>query len=207
MNNDTVRNVRFLGFDPAGEAVFQDLEYPSDAPRSVIVGTGLPALNSPDVFRMTDAQAKYWYGEHYDRLGDSPNIHPELQHQRPEQRIQEPLNDMAEIDQVFQNKQDYQNGYEVRRWLLNADLARERAHSSQPERQLVHDIAVNHSREVKEVFTESNPSCTYSEDYNRGQRAAIREWSHERNHKLLTQVSIEPEQKTHRQDMSNEISI
>ena len=59
------RRVLFLGHDRAGQAVFQDLECPSDAPHSRILGTGLPTPTSDDVFRMTPAQAADHYGADY----------------------------------------------------------------------------------------------------------------------------------------------
>ena len=59
------QKARFLGYDPAGDAVFQDLAYPSDGPKSWIAGTSFPQLDSPDVFRMSREAAERSYGKAY----------------------------------------------------------------------------------------------------------------------------------------------
>jgi hypothetical protein len=64
-----MRNVRFLGHDESGQAVFHDLEYPSDAPRTVDMKTGEPTQNSPNVFRMSPEMARHRYGDDYERRG------------------------------------------------------------------------------------------------------------------------------------------
>ena len=54
-----------MGHDEDGQAVFWDLEYPSGAPTTRDLATGKPTWDSPDVFRMSPAMARYHYGNDY----------------------------------------------------------------------------------------------------------------------------------------------
>lgn len=56
---------RFLTHDAKGQAIFQDLDYPSDAPKSWIAGTGFPTETSSDLFRLSPRAAAFYYGESY----------------------------------------------------------------------------------------------------------------------------------------------
>ena len=58
-------SARFLTHDANGLAVFQDLDYPSDAPKSWIAGTGFPTELSSDLFRLSPRAAAFYYGEEY----------------------------------------------------------------------------------------------------------------------------------------------
>jgi hypothetical protein len=64
-----MRKVKFLGHDEEGRAVFQDCEYPSDAPQTVDLTTHKPAWSSPNAFRLQPETAREHYGNDYVKLG------------------------------------------------------------------------------------------------------------------------------------------
>lgn len=110
-----VEKTRFLGYDPAGDAVFQDLAYSSDAPKSWIFGTSFPQLDSPDVFRLSREVAERSYGSAYAAVDE---IHPQLNRRIPFSE-QELAQKAAEFDQSFGITQT-ENAGEDRRELIQS---------------------------------------------------------------------------------------
>ncbi len=90
---------------------------------------------------------------------------------------------------------DYQRGYEFMRQELDRHLAR--AEQSDPlvaesiahKRQVVHDLALRASQDVRDNWGDRGrgPERLESFEYDRGQRKALMDWSHEHNHALLEQ--------------------
>jgi hypothetical protein len=89
------------------------------------------------------------------------------------------------------NHHEYQAGYEARREALGRKL--DSWHTSagvtpskETERQMVHDAAIQASQNVRDNWGDRGrgPERLNDPDYDRGQRAAIRDWSHEQNQRV-----------------------
>jgi hypothetical protein len=89
------------------------------------------------------------------------------------------------------NHDEYQAGYQSRREALDRKL--DSWHTSagvlpskETERQVVHDMAIQASQNVRDNWGDRGrgPERLHDPDYDRGQRAAIRDWSHEQNYRL-----------------------
>jgi hypothetical protein len=88
----------------------------------------------------------------------------------------------------------YQAGYGARLEALERKLdAWHTAHaagsSKETERQVVHDVAIQGSQSVRDNWGDrgSGPERFTDPDYDRGQRKAIMDWSHEQNHRLAAE--------------------
>jgi len=96
---------------------------------------------------------------------------------------------MTEIE----NREQYESGYSYRMESLDQRLANWQAaetnHSVESERQAVREIAIQASQNVRENWGDrgSGPERLEHPDFDRGQRRAIMDWSHEHNHRLLAQ--------------------
>jgi hypothetical protein len=99
---------------------------------------------------------------------------------------------------------EYQAGYDARREALDRKLdswhaSAGAAASKDTERQMIHDMAVEASRSVRGNWGDRGrgPERLNDPDYDRGQRVAIRDWSHEHNHRLAPeQHRIRTEERT-----------
>lgn len=102
------------------------------------------------------------------------------------------------------NHDEYQAGYEARLEALDRKL--DSWHTSagvtpskETERQLAHDVAIQASQTVRDNWGDRGrgPERLNDPDYDRGQRAAIRDWSHEHNQRLaLDQHRTRTEERT-----------
>jgi hypothetical protein len=102
------------------------------------------------------------------------------------------------------NHDEYQAGYEARREALDRKL--DSWHTSggvtpskETERQMVHDVAIQASQNVRDNWGDRGRGRERlnDPDYDRGQRAAIRDWSHEHNQRLaLEQHRTRTEERT-----------
>ena len=96
---------------------------------------------------------------------------------------------MAEIE----NREEYESGYGHRMESLDQRLASWQAagtnHSVESERQAVREIAIRANQSVRDNWGDSGrgPERLEHPDFDRGQRQAIMDWSHEPNHRLLAQ--------------------
>ena len=185
-----IEKARFLGYDPAGDAVFQDLSYPSDAPRSWVAGTSFPQLDSPDVFRLSREAAQSSYGNAYAAVNE---IHPALSKRIPfsEQELAERA---AEFDKWFGITPSVDDGSEDRRELIErtkefltraAERAAEDREAELEQRQIIRESAAFHGGWVPGNPTEEQRQ-QLREDYVRRQ-----EWN-----ELIEKRSVdEPQQK------------
>jgi len=96
---------------------------------------------------------------------------------------------MAEIE----NREQYESGYSYRMGSLDQRLANWQAaetnHSVESERQAVREIAIRANQSVRDNWGDRGrgPERLEHPDFDRGQRQAIMDWSHEHNHRLLAQ--------------------
>jgi len=96
---------------------------------------------------------------------------------------------MAEVE----NREQYESGYSYRMENLQQRLANWRAaeanHSVESERQAVREIAIRANQGVRDNWgdTGRGPERLEHPDFDRGQRRAIMDWSHEHNHRLFAQ--------------------
>jgi len=96
---------------------------------------------------------------------------------------------MAEVE----NREQYESGYSYRMENLQQRLANWRAaeanHSVESERQAVREIAIRASQNVRDNWGDRGvgPERLEHPEFDRGQRQAIMDWSHEHNHRLLAQ--------------------
>jgi hypothetical protein len=96
---------------------------------------------------------------------------------------------MAEIE----NREQYESGYSYRWEGLDQRLANWRAaetnDSVESERQAVREIAIRANQSVRDNWGDRGrgPERLEHPDFDRGQRQAIMDWSHEHNHRLLAQ--------------------
>jgi len=193
-----IEKARFLGYDPAGDAVFQDLSYPSDAPKSWIAGTSFPQLDSPDVFRLSREASEKSYGNAYAAVNE---IHPELSRRIPfsEQELAERA---AEFDRWFGITPSVDEGVEDRRELIErtkefltraAERAGEDREAELEQRQIIRESAAFHGGWVPGNPTEEQRQ-QLREDYVRRQ-----EWNEliekasaeEAQHKPITEMTGE----------------
>jgi hypothetical protein len=193
-----IEEARFLGYDPAGDAVFQDLSYPSDAPRSWVAGTSFPQLDSPDVFRLSREAAQSSYGNAYAAVNE---IHPALSKRIPfsEQELAERA---AEFDKWFGITPSVDDGSEDRRELIErtkefltraAESAAEDREAELEQRQIIRESAAFHGGWVPGNPTEEQRQ-QLREDYLRRQ-----EWNEliekasaeEAQHKPITEMTGE----------------
>ena len=193
-----IEKARFLGYDPAGDALFQDLSYPSDAPRSWVAGTSFPQLDSPDVFRLSREAAQSSYGNAYAAVNE---IHPALSKRIPfsEQELAERA---AEFDKWFGITPSVDDGSEDRRELIErtkefltraAESAAEDREAELEQRQIIRESAAFHGGWVPGNPTEEQRQ-QLREDYVRRQ-----EWNEliekasaeEAQHKPITEMTGE----------------
>ena len=86
-------------------------------------------------------------------------------------------------------KRDFDDGYKLRIDTLNRSLQNYSYINPEIQRQLVHEIAITQSKLIK--AQEHNPDYTFdvreatNPDFIRGERAAIRDWSHKHNHQEI----------------------
>jgi hypothetical protein len=92
------------------------------------------------------------------------------------------------------DRDQYQAGYSVRYEALVRKLdAWHTSHAASPskgtERQAVHDIAISASHSVRDNWGDrgSGPERLQDPDYDRGQRKAIMDWSHQQNQRLAAE--------------------
>lgn len=96
---------------------------------------------------------------------------------------------MAEIE----NREQYESGYSYHMESLDQRLANWQAaetnHSVGSERQAVQEIAIRANQSVPDNWGDRGrgPERLEHPDFDRGQRQAIMDWSHEHNHRLLAQ--------------------
>ena len=190
-----IEKARFLGYDPAGDAVFQDLSYPSDAPKSWIAGTSFPQLDSPDVFRLSREAAEESYGRAYAAVDE---IHPQLSRRNAlsEQEV------APEFDQRFGIAASADDGVEDRRELIErtkefltraTERAAEDREAELEQRQIIRESAAFHGGWVPGNPTEEQRQ-QLREDYVRRQ-----EWNEliekasaeEAQHKPITEMTRE----------------
>lgn len=92
-----------------------------------------------------------------------------------------------------ENREQYESGYSHRMENLDQRLADWRAaetnQSVESERQAVRAIAIRANQSVRDNWGDrgSGPERLEHPDFDRGQRKAIMDWSHEHNHWLLAQ--------------------
>jgi hypothetical protein len=92
-----------------------------------------------------------------------------------------------------EDREQYESGYSYRRESLDQRLANWRAtranHSVESERHAVREIAIRANQSVRDNWGDrgSGPERLEHPDFDRGQRKAIVDWSHEHNHRLLGQ--------------------
>ena len=165
-----IDKAKFLGHDPAGDAVFQDLSYPSDAPKSWIAGTSFPQLDSPDVFRLSREAAEKTYGKAYAAVDE---LHPQLSRRNAlnEQEV------AAEFDRWFGIAASADDGVEDRRELIErtkvfltrvAEHAAEEREAELEQRQIIRESAAFHGGWVPGNPTEEQRQ-QLREDYVRRQ--------------------------------------
>ena len=140
------QNARFLGYDPAGDAVFQDLAYPSDGPKSWIAGTSFPQLDSPDVFRMSRETAERTYGKAYAAVDE---LHPQLSRRNALSELEV----AAAFDRWFGMAASADDGLEDRRELIErtkefltraTERAAEDREAELAQRQIIRESAAFH---------------------------------------------------------------
>jgi hypothetical protein len=96
---------------------------------------------------------------------------------------------MADVE----NREQYESGYSYRREILDQRLANwrgvEENHSVESERRAVQEIAIRANESVRDNWGDRGSGWERLEhpDFDRGQRKAIMDWSHEHNHRLLAQ--------------------
>lgn len=96
---------------------------------------------------------------------------------------------MAEVE----NREQYEGGYSYRMESLDQRLANWQAaetnRSVEGERQAVREIAIRANQSVRDNWDDRGrgPERLEHPDFDRGQRQAIMDWSHEHNHRLLAQ--------------------
>jgi hypothetical protein len=97
-------------------------------------------------------------------------------------------------ERPIQDSDQYQAGYGARfealERKLDAWLTSNRVSASKDtERQAVHDMAIQASQRVRDNWGDrgSGPERLTDPDYDRGQRKAIMDWSHEHNQRLATE--------------------
>ena len=105
------------------------------------------------------------------------------------------------------NHDQYQAGYDSRDEALDRKLDSWHTslgvtHSKETERQVVHDIAVQASQSVRDNWGDRGrgPEGLHDPDYDRGQRKAIMDWSHEHNHRLAVE-----QHRAMRQELTTEV--
>jgi hypothetical protein len=201
-----IEKARFLGYDPAGDAVFQDLSYPSDAPKSWIAGTSFPQLDSPDVFRLSRDAAEKSYGNAYAAVNE---IHPELSRRIPfsEQELAERA---AEFDQWFGITPSVDDGVEDRRELIKrtkevltraAERAGEDREAEVEQRQMIRESAAFHGGWVPGNPTEEQRQ-QLREDYVRRQ-----EWNELVEKRSVDQAQQKPITEMTREEIVSEARL
>jgi hypothetical protein len=105
------------------------------------------------------------------------------------------------------NREQYQTGYDAMKEALDRRLtawhgSNEVNHSRDTERQAVRDLALEASRDVRENWGDRGrgPERLTDPDYDRGQRKAITDWSHEQNRRLTGE-----QERTMKQERSREV--
>jgi hypothetical protein len=99
------------------------------------------------------------------------------------------------------NQAEYQAGYQQMRERLDRNLASARSRvpiqfdspqTADLERRLVHDLALAASRDVRDNWGDRGrgPERLDHPDYDRGQRKAIMDWSHQHNHRLAQVIQV-----------------
>lgn len=91
------------------------------------------------------------------------------------------------------DREQFESGYQYRRESLDQRLENWRSAQSNfsvdNERLAVRDIAIQASQSVRDNWGDRGrgPERLEHPDFDRGQRQAIMDWSHEHNHRLLAQ--------------------
>jgi hypothetical protein len=116
------------------------------------------------------------------------------------------------LNRLEVDQSEYKRGYGEMRERLDRSLASAlnrvpvTGDSSQAalERRIVHDLALTASRDVRDNWGDRGrgPERLEHPDYDRGQRKALMDWSHEHNHRIIQKIQAIGLQLEHRNDES-----